>query len=733
MYIKKPNYSGSSSPLRIPSLRSRSKSRRDRGDDDADPQVDDQSVGSGQIYHTNSYDDRRERRRASRSHDDMKRSRSAGRSRHDDDRRSERRERRHRDDDDRRSERRERRHRDDDARSERRERRHRDDDARSERRERRASRHDRDDRGDHHRSERKSKKSSRNGGAAAGGAAAAPARKKVEIPKNVNYRPGRIQSLSAEQEPVHKQFWAYFLTYWGYELSIDPSELKYSDCFVASSGLPGGDANGLSRTATRGSMQSGTTSASKKKKGLFGGGGGSTTGTQSQHVTLNAPADSPRMRDIATKSSQERFIPTDVPSEDVVNAYVNHYKLSFEHSPDYVDDGGAGGDSYDEVSDVDSVESFVTADTTITTPDDTPTFGSSQKRGGTSSGAMLSMPSVPKKPVHSSTTNQDIGAITPLQWQQMFMGAARNDLPDNFLLRFMRARKWNTDNALKMLSNSIKWRMEFPADKWVKEADGPSFLNGTNQGFIKNLTTEKSWIKGEDNNQNPIFWFQAKKHFGSDSPSDETQRYAVTTIEWVRLFLREVNESVDTVSIVFDLTGFTLKNADYTTIKFLAEVFEAHYPECLGRIYVHNAPWIFSTVWNIIKNWLDPVVASKIVFTKNFKDMSGYISPDYIPTELGGIDTSGPEYPTPQPGDDKPPKDKDATYRRLMKERDVLMMRLFDCTRKWVESTNPDVSAQYLEEKIGINIELSYNYIALDPYVRNPCPYDRLGSLDVRN
>ena len=66
--------------------------------------------------------------------------------------------------------------------------------------------------------------------------------------------------------------------------------------------------------------------------------------------------------------------------------------------------------------------------------------------------------------------------------------------------------------------------------------------------------------------------FQAKKHLTADSPLEQNQRYAVVTIEWTRLFLREVSESVDTCTIVFDLTGFSLKNADYATIKFLADV-----------------------------------------------------------------------------------------------------------------------------------------------------------------
>lgn len=283
-----------------------------------------------------------------------------------------------------------------------------------------------------------------------------------------------------------------------------------------------------------------------------------------------------------------------------------------------------------------------------------------------------------------------------------------------------------------MLSKSLHWRSnDFPADDWAMEADGPSYLNGTNKGFVKNFTTEKSWIKGRDKNNNPIFMFQAKKHLTADSPLEQNQRYAVVTIEWTRLFLREVSESVDTCTIVFDLTGFSLKNADYATIKFLADVFEAHYPETLGFILIHNAPWIFSTVWNIIKNWLDPVVASKIHFTKDAKELSKFIDPTLIPDYLGGEDTTRGYYPIPEPQHEFPPKQKDAEYARLKRERDELCVRFLETTRKWIESTNPQVSDRYLKDKIDLNIALSSNYIQLDPYVRNRGIYDRDHTLTI--
>jgi hypothetical protein len=36
-----------------------------------------------------------------------------------------------------------------------------------------------------------------------------------------------------------------------------------------------------------------------------------------------------------------------------------------------------------------------------------------------------------------------------------------------------------------------------------------------------------------------------------------------------------------------------MANMDYTPVKFMIKCFEANYPESLGAVLVHNAPWIF--------------------------------------------------------------------------------------------------------------------------------------------
>ena len=54
------------------------------------------------------------------------------------------------------------------------------------------------------------------------------------------------------------------------------------------------------------------------------------------------------------------------------------------------------------------------------------------------------------------------------------------------------------------------------------------------------------------------------------------------------------------------------------------------YPEFLGKLFLINAPFIFSGIWTIIKGWLDEKIRRKIVMLgKNYYNtLAEYIDED---------------------------------------------------------------------------------------------------------
>ena len=175
---------------------------------------------------------------------------------------------------------------------------------------------------------------------------------------------------------------------------------------------------------------------------------------------------------------------------------------------------------------------------------------------------------------------------------------------------------------------------------------------------------------------------------------------------------------------------------DYTPVKFLIKAFEAHYPESLGVCLVHKAPWIFQGmlpqlqasllgIWNIIKGWLDPVVASKIHFTRSVADLEKFIPKSRIVKELEGDEDFEYKYVEPVPGENDLMKDT-ATRDKIQEERNRMVERFEQLTKRWV--TGNDVSA----ERDDVAKELNANYWKLDPYIRARTLYDRIGAIGER-
>ena len=47
-------------------------------------------------------------------------------------------------------------------------------------------------------------------------------------------------------------------------------------------------------------------------------------------------------------------------------------------------------------------------------------------------------------------------------------------------------------------------------------------------------------------------------------------------------------------------------------VQQLIRIGEENYPEGIRRILITRAPWIFSTIWNLVKNFLNESTREKI-------------------------------------------------------------------------------------------------------------------------
>ncbi|KAG0331919.1 hypothetical protein BG004_001456 [Podila humilis] len=341
--------------------------------------------------------------------------------------------------------------------------------------------------------------------------------------------------------------------------------------------------------------------------------------------------------------------------------------------------------------------------------------------GGWFGSAAATTPAAPVEPVVEppvTLTLEELG-LTGEDLHAALWNNVMCDHPDSFVLRFLRARKWHVGNGLTMILKAFQWRKEQSVEDVKTLSDDE--LEEKYPKFKNQLEMGKFYVHGVDNQGQPVVYLNVGLH----RPADQEYR----TLERLTLYLMEsgrllIQPPVGTVALIFDLSQFGLANMDYNLVKFLVQCFEAYYPESLGAILIHKSPFVFWGVWKIIEPWLDPVVASKIVFTSTDADLLKYIPAEHLPASYeGGKDKFTYKYLAPVEGENDRMKDV-ATKEKLQGEWDSLAQQFEGKTKAWI------VSEEGEKDRIGqdrseIAKNLRSQYYKLQPYIRARSQFHR--------
>ena len=135
-----------------------------------------------------------------------------------------------------------------------------------------------------------------------------------------------------------------------------------------------------------------------------------------------------------------------------------------------------------------------------------------------------------------------------------FWSMVKHDDPDGLLLRFLRARKWNVQNALVMLISTMHWRMQgmHVDDDIIRRGEGGALEDSASSNpptkkeghdFLMQMRLGKSFLHGTDREGRPITFVRVKLHRQGEQSEASLERFTVYTIETARLLL---SPSVDT-------------------------------------------------------------------------------------------------------------------------------------------------------------------------------------------
>ncbi|KAK9478486.1 CRAL-TRIO domain-containing protein [Lipomyces japonicus] len=214
-------------------------------------------------------------------------------------------------------------------------------------------------------------------------------------------------------------------------------------------------------------------------------------------------------------------------------------------------------------------------------------------------------------------------------------------LDDASLLRFLRARKFDIPKAKEMFIACEKWRSEFGVDGLLQD------FHYTEKKEVSKYYPQyyhKTDVEGR-----PVYIEQL-------GAVNITEMYKITSFErmlqnlvWeyetfvsVRLpaCSRKAGRLVETSCTIMDLKGVGLSAIQqvFHYVKEASVIGQNYYPERMGKFYLINAPFGFSTAFRIVRPLLDPVTVSKIfILSSSYQsELLKQVPAENLPTKFGG-------------------------------------------------------------------------------------------------
>ncbi|KAJ7736007.1 CRAL-TRIO domain-containing protein [Mycena maculata] len=241
-------------------------------------------------------------------------------------------------------------------------------------------------------------------------------------------------------------------------------------------------------------------------------------------------------------------------------------------------------------------------------------------------------------------------------------GEGQTTLNDVALLRYLRARKFQVNDALKQLKDTEIWRKTNKLDELYDTFDIDTFEEARK--------VYHQWTGRRDISGRPVYVYEIshiKNHMASfeksstilknTAPSSASDpippklRMICALYENMSEFVLPLCNAVpdrpnpetpvSTTSHIVDISNVGLMQ--FWNLKghmqAASTLATAHYPETLDRLFILGAPSFFPTVWGWIKRWFDPVTTSKI-FILSAADvqptLTRFMRPADLPKKYGG-------------------------------------------------------------------------------------------------
>ncbi|KAI9561415.1 SEC14-like protein [Daphnia sinensis] len=226
------------------------------------------------------------------------------------------------------------------------------------------------------------------------------------------------------------------------------------------------------------------------------------------------------------------------------------------------------------------------------------------------------------------------------QFREAVKDCTLPDSDDVYLLRWLIARDFDVAKAEKMLRNSLEWRKKNGVDAMIEDTESPEVMTkyfavghtGADKYKSYTLTIRYGAIdlKG-------ILLSVKRKDYS---------KYVIGNLEKSILEAKSNPErytlsptSIGQCTVILDMAGFSMRHLTYKPaldVGFeMLQWNEANYPESLRRVFVINAPKIFSILYSLSKPFMHEKTRNKVrIYGHDADQWKAALLEEFDPEEL---------------------------------------------------------------------------------------------------
>lgn len=202
-------------------------------------------------------------------------------------------------------------------------------------------------------------------------------------------------------------------------------------------------------------------------------------------------------------------------------------------------------------------------------------------------------------------------------------------LSHGFLLRFLRARDFDVELALKLLLNYQRWRVESPD---ISSCLSPQSVLGLLQDHYHGVLPQR------DHSGSRVLLYRIGQWNPKDWSAFQVFRVSLMTSEVISM---ETQTQRRGIKVIFDLRGWCLGHALQVTpslARKISSVLSDSFPLKVRGIHLLNVPLFFRPVFSMIRPFLPEKIRQRIhMHGADYVDsLADFFSAPVLPPEYGG-------------------------------------------------------------------------------------------------